>query len=42
MIIIYIKKIINDIKKSVYFTMKVYIINDFKINIFIDINIMTF
>ena len=41
-ITIYIKKIINDVKRSVYFTMKVHIINDFKTNIFIDMNIITF
>ena len=41
-ITIYIKKVINDVKRSIYLTMKVYIINNFKTNIFIDTNIIIF
>ena len=41
MITIYIKKIINDKKKNAYLTIKIHVINNFKINIFINTNIIT-
>ena len=41
-IIIYVNDVINDIIKTIYFTMKIYLINDFKINIFLETNIITF
>ena len=39
--LIYVRNIFDDLIKTIYFIIKVYIINDFKINIFIDIDIMT-
>ena len=40
-IIIYVIELINNVIKKTYLVIKVYIIKDLKINIFIDINIMT-
>ena len=40
-IIVYINNIINDITKTIYFTMKIQFINDFKINILLETNIIT-
>ena len=42
MMIVYINDIINDIIKTAYFTMKIHLINDFKINILFETNIITF
>ena len=42
MIIIYINDVINNIIKTTYFTIKIYFINDFKINILFETNIITF
>ena len=42
MIIIYINDIINNAIKTTYFIIKIYFINNFKINIFFEINIITF
>ena len=39
--IVYINDVINSITKTVYFTMKMHLINDFKINIFLETNIIT-
>ena len=41
-IIVYINDIINNIIKIICFIMKIYFINDFKINIFLETNIMRF
>ena len=41
-IIIYVNNIINDIIKTIYFMMKIYFINDFKINILFETDIITF
>ena len=38
---IYVRDIFDDLIKTIYLIMKIYIINDFKINIFIDIDIVT-
>ena len=40
MISIYIQSIFNNLIKTTYFIIKIHIINNFKINIFININIM--
>ena len=42
MITIYIKEIVNDMKRSTCLTIKIYIINDLKTNILIKTNIITF
>ena len=42
MIIVYINNVINDIIKTICFTMKIYFMNDFKINILLETNIITF
>ena len=41
-IIIYVNDVINNIIKTIYFTMKMHFINDLKINIFLKTNIITF
>ena len=41
MMIVYVNNIINNIIKTVCFTIKIYLINDFKINILFETNIMT-
>ena len=38
---IYVRNILNDLIRTIYFIIKVYIINNFKVNIFIDIDIIT-
>ena len=40
-ILIYIRNILNNLTKTIYFIMKSYIINNLKINLLIDINIIT-
>ena len=39
---IYIKDIINNVIKIIYFIIKIHVINNFKINIIINMNIITF
>ena len=41
MISIYVRDTFNNLTKTIYFIIKIHIINDFKINIFIDINTIT-
>ena len=41
-IIIYVNDVINNIIRIIYFTMKMHFINDLKINIFFETNIITF
>ena len=38
----YVNDVINNITKTVCFTIKIYLINDFKINILFEMNIITF
>ena len=38
---IYVRNIFNDLIKTICFIMKIHIMNDFKMNILIDINIIT-
>ena len=40
MIIVYVNDIINNIIKTTCFTMKIHLINDFKVNILFETNIM--
>ena len=42
MIIVYINDVINNIIRIICFTMKIYLINNFKINILFKTNIITF
>ena len=42
MIIVYINDIINDIIRIIYFTIKIHFMNDFKVNILLKSNIITF
>ena len=42
MIIVYINDVINNIIKTIYFMIKTHLINDLKINILFETNIITF
>ena len=41
MIIVYVNDVINNIIKTIYFTMKMHFVNDFKVNILFETNIIT-
>ena len=41
MMTVYVNDVINDIIRIIYFTMKIHFMNDLKINIFFETNIMT-
>ena len=42
MMIVYINDVINNIIKTVYFTMKMHLVNNLKVNILLETNIITF
>ena len=42
MIIVYVNNVINDIIRTIFFTIKMHLVNDLKINIFFETNIITF